>query len=151
MTMTASPGMDQAFPTQPPAAPATRRLLRSRTNRTFAGVCAGIAEYFGADPTAVRLLTIILGVLTGIFPMLVLYLIGAIVIPERIDGELPAGPTAPAIRVAPGQGGLILGILFVGIGIIALVGEVYRIDWDVLWPAALILLGGILVFAAQRR
>jgi len=33
---------------------ATRRLHRSRTNRVFAGVYGGIAEYYGSDPTAPR-------------------------------------------------------------------------------------------------
>jgi len=31
-----------------------KRLYRSRTNRTLAGVCGGIAEYFDWDPTFVR-------------------------------------------------------------------------------------------------
>ena len=53
--------------------------------------------------------------------------------------------------VSSGQGGLILGILFVGIGLLALGNEVFRIDWDLLWPAGLIVLGGGLVLAAMRR
>ena len=44
-----------ATPT-PGAASEPRRLFRSRTDRMFAGVCGGIAETYGSDPTAVRLL-----------------------------------------------------------------------------------------------
>lgn len=57
------------------------RLFRSRTNRVLAGVCGGIAENFGSDPTAVRLATLVLGLFTGVLPMVVAYVIAAIVIP----------------------------------------------------------------------
>ncbi|MBZ4654631.1 MAG: phage shock protein PspC [Peptococcaceae bacterium] len=31
------------------------RLHKSCTNKVFAGVCGGIAEYFNVDPTLIRL------------------------------------------------------------------------------------------------
>ena len=34
----------------------SRKLYRSRSNRIIFGVCAGLAEFFGIDPTIVRLL-----------------------------------------------------------------------------------------------
>ena len=39
-----------------------KRLYRSRSNRMVAGVCAGVAEYFGIDPTVVRVLWAIVSV-----------------------------------------------------------------------------------------
>ncbi|MEZ4727847.1 MAG: PspC domain-containing protein [Caldilineaceae bacterium] len=33
----------------------TKRLYRSRNDRMVAGVCGGLAHYFGIDPTLVRL------------------------------------------------------------------------------------------------
>ncbi|MBQ7466346.1 MAG: PspC domain-containing protein, partial [Oscillospiraceae bacterium] len=33
-----------------------KKLTKSATNRKIAGVCGGIAEYFGIDPTIVRLI-----------------------------------------------------------------------------------------------
>ena len=33
----------------------TKRLYRSRTNRIICGVCGGVGEYFGVDPTIIRL------------------------------------------------------------------------------------------------
>ena len=40
-----------------PVAPAAKkRLVRSGTNKRIAGVCAGLAEYFGIDPTLMRVL-----------------------------------------------------------------------------------------------
>jgi phage shock protein C len=42
-----------------------RRLYRSRNQRQIAGVCGGLAEYYGMDPTWVRLLFVLLLVLAG--------------------------------------------------------------------------------------
>jgi phage shock protein C len=58
----------------------TKRLYRSRNNRLLAGVCGGIAEYFGWDPTAVRLVFIASCLLPG--PQLVAYLVAWILIPK---------------------------------------------------------------------
>lgn len=53
-----------------------RRLCRSRSNRVIAGVCGGIAEYFGWSAMIVRLFFIFSGI--GIFA----YVIMAIAIPD---------------------------------------------------------------------
>lgn len=37
-----------------------RRLVRSETDRMIGGVAAGIAEYFGVDPTLVRIAAVVL-------------------------------------------------------------------------------------------
>ncbi|HEY0601814.1 MAG TPA: PspC domain-containing protein [Herpetosiphonaceae bacterium] len=59
-----------------------RRLYRSRTNVVFAGVAAGIAEYFHVDPTLVRVvLALILIAATGPFAPVV-YAIMAAIIPQ---------------------------------------------------------------------
>ena len=60
----------------------TKRLYRSRTERQLAGVCGGLAEYFGVDPTIVRVLFIAFALLGG--PGLLLYIILALVIPEGL-------------------------------------------------------------------
>lgn len=56
------------------------RLTRSRRDRKLAGVCAGIAEFLGWDPTLVRLLWIVLTMLGG--SGVLLYLIFWLVMPE---------------------------------------------------------------------
>ena len=33
-----------------------KKLYRSSTNRVICGVCGGLGEYFGVDPTVVRLI-----------------------------------------------------------------------------------------------
>lgn len=60
-----------------------KRLYRSATDKMIAGVCAGLAEYFQLDPTVVRLIAVLLLLLTGIFPLVIFYLIAAVVIPVR--------------------------------------------------------------------
>lgn len=58
-----------------------KKLYKSN-NRMICGVCAGIAEYLGIDPTVVRLLWAALGMTgTGIL----LYIIAALVMPENMD------------------------------------------------------------------
>jgi phage shock protein C len=38
----------------------TKKLYRSRTDKMVAGVCGGIGQYTGVDPTVVRLLFVLL-------------------------------------------------------------------------------------------
>jgi len=57
-----------------------KRLYRSRINRTVAGVCAGIADYFGWDPTLVRIAWILLTLLGG--SGILIYVILWLVVPE---------------------------------------------------------------------
>lgn len=52
-------------------------------NRQIAGVCAGIADYFGLDPTTVRVAYVLLSVFSAAFPGIVVYLILWMLIPER--------------------------------------------------------------------
>lgn len=58
----------------------TKKLYRSKKDRVFAGVCGGIGEYLGVDPTVIRLLAVILG-FTG--RGVLAYIVAAILIPEN--------------------------------------------------------------------
>jgi phage shock protein C len=60
----------------------TKRLYRSN-NRLLGGVCAGIAEYLGWDPTLVRIAYIILSIASIGFPGILVYIILWIVMPPR--------------------------------------------------------------------
>jgi phage shock protein PspC (stress-responsive transcriptional regulator) len=57
-----------------------KRLSRSRNDRKLAGVCGGIAEYYGWDPTLVRVAWIVLTLLGG--SGILIYLIMWLVMPE---------------------------------------------------------------------
>lgn len=57
-----------------------QKKLTKSSNRMLCGVCAGLAEYFGIDPTVVRLLWVILTFCGG--SGIIAYIIAAIIIPE---------------------------------------------------------------------
>lgn len=58
-----------------------RKLTRSN-DRMLAGVCGGLAEYFGLDTTVVRVCYALLTVFTA-FSGVIVYIILMIVMPER--------------------------------------------------------------------
>ena len=67
-----------------PSNGATKRLYRIQDGRVVAGVCAGLAAYFGVDPTLIRLAFALLTVFGGIGVLL--YLGAWLVIPDETDG-----------------------------------------------------------------
>jgi phage shock protein C len=48
----------------------------------IAGICGGIGEYFGIDPTMVRVIYVVGSVLSVAFPGILIYLILWVVIPN---------------------------------------------------------------------
>lgn len=81
-------GSAHTTPPTPPT-PEPNRLIRSRTNRSIAGVCSGLAYFFSIDVTLVRLLTLLLILFGGI--SIWCYIILWIVVPE--EPVQPLGPT----------------------------------------------------------
>lgn len=67
-----------------------RRLTRSRTNGTVAGVCAGLADYFGVDVVLVRLLWVILSIATVLIGGVIVYVAAWIIMPEGDGQAVPA-------------------------------------------------------------
>ena len=57
-------------------------LRRSRRNRMIAGVCGGLAEWLGWDPTLVRVLYVVGSILSVAFPGLIVYVVLWLVMPE---------------------------------------------------------------------
>lgn len=66
-----------------------KRIYRSSQDRMIAGVCGGVARYFDLDVSLVRLGLVFLMLATGIGPMLLFYLLAALVIPpeRRVNGR----------------------------------------------------------------
>ena len=58
-----------------------KQLYKSSTNKKIAGVCGGIGEYFGIDPTIVRLGFVALSFMFG--GGLVVYILASIIMPDR--------------------------------------------------------------------
>ncbi len=60
-----------------------KKLYRSGTDKVFAGICGGLAEYFTIDATVLRLGWLLLVIFSGIFPGLIAYALAIILIPRK--------------------------------------------------------------------
>jgi phage shock protein PspC (stress-responsive transcriptional regulator) len=58
-----------------------KKLVRPKDGAMIAGVCAGVARYFGLDPTLIRVIWVLLVCLAG--TGILAYLICWIVIPQE--------------------------------------------------------------------
>ena len=73
----------------------SRRLRRSAADARIAGVCGGIAEYFSVDPTAVRVLWVLVSIFPGaVICGVIAYVVAWIVMPAA-PLPLPAAPVTP--------------------------------------------------------
>ena len=60
--------------------PLSERLRKSR-DRVLGGVCGGIAEWLGWDPTLVRILYVVVSIASIAFPGILIYLILWLIMP----------------------------------------------------------------------
>lgn len=58
-----------------------RSELRRSGNRMIAGVCGGIAESLGVDPTIVRVAYVFVSIFSAAFPGILIYIILWIIMP----------------------------------------------------------------------
>ena len=149
-----------------------RTLYRSRSERMIGGVCGGIAEYFGIDPTIVRLLAVAITVI-GNAAAVVAYVIMWVVVPEEPFGgagsvvsvgpaTVPSTPPMPPPAAAPpsaspaqhsappvgGRRGMVwLGSMLILLGVAFLVSRVTDIG-VAFWPIAFV---GLLFVALGIR
>ena len=82
-----------------------KKLYRSRNNRMIGGVCAGLGDFFGIDPTVIRLL-FVFGMIFGYGSLAAVYFVLLLVVPEEplsVDSPLlqesqvsPEGSIEPA-------------------------------------------------------
>ena len=76
--------------------PTPKKLMRSRADRKIAGVCAGLAQYLDLDTSLVRILWFFITLACGIFPGIIAYVLGWIIIPEE-PLLLPVAPSRQAV------------------------------------------------------
>ncbi|MBP7175627.1 MAG: PspC domain-containing protein [Thermoclostridium sp.] len=60
-----------------------KKLTLSDTNKVVGGVCGGVGEYLGVDPTAIRLVCAILTFVTGVFGGVLLYIVAMFIMPRK--------------------------------------------------------------------
>jgi phage shock protein C len=119
------------------------RLFRSQTNKVFAGVCGGLAEYLNVDATIIRIVWILLTLLGG--SGIILYVIAFFIVPEK-----PIALTDSPSQKEPKSGSArIFGIIFVVVGAVLLLDNmevfsfcrIWNTTWEFVIPGILILLG----------
>jgi phage shock protein C len=133
--------------------PETKRLTRSRTDRVFAGVCGGLAVYFGVDVVLIRIAYVALTLIsagTGI----PLYLVAWIVMPLEDPRTAAAGPVKPASR--PHDAKLIIGGFFGVAGAMALTSSFIPWFWHFsnfkfIGPVVLLLIGLIVILSNREK
>jgi phage shock protein C len=82
---------------------ASKRLMRSRTDRKIAGVCGGIAEYLDVDSTIVRLIWVVAILLPiPLVPAFIGYFVAWLIMPEATPVTVTV-PPPPASAFHTGQ------------------------------------------------
>lgn len=102
-----------------------RQLRRSATSRVIGGVCGGLAEYFGIDPTIVRIIWIALTILSIGFGGAILYVLAWIVMPAPDSMGKQAGGSEPAVKS-------LVGFVLIGVGIVLLMAM--TLPWTCIIP-----------------
>ncbi|MBE0475898.1 MAG: PspC domain-containing protein [Coriobacteriia bacterium] len=74
-----------------------QRLYRSRDQKMVAGVMGGLASYLGTDPTVLRLVTVAVAIFTPL-PVVLAYIVAAIIVPLEPEAGAPRAPAAPPTR-----------------------------------------------------
>jgi phage shock protein C len=120
----------------------TPRLYRRSTDKVIAGVCGGLAQYFGIDPAIVRLAFVVFALAGGASVLLYVVLWIAV----------PIGAGAPAVAFGD-RGHEMLATVLIAIGalwLLANFGAFAFINWRFAWPLVLIAAGGALLLRRVR-
>lgn len=150
-----------------------KRLYRSKRDALLGGVCGGIAEHLGVDPTLVRVVFAVLAVASGIGVLI--YFLLWLLVPQ--EGEAPPG-SREAVRVgaeeiadrakewgeevravvARREAGfaVVVAAILIFLGVSILLRNLgfwwaWWIRFDVLWPLVLIVIGLALLWRLTRR
>lgn len=157
-----------------------RRLYRSRTDRMIAGVCGGLADYFDVDPTLVRIAFVVLfflhgvGLLAYIILAIVLPQKGSeaskpsdVVRENLSDIGRTASEFGDDLRTRFDQEGYeasdrvqrrerrrnLFGIILILLGVLFLManlGLLWWINFNLIWPLILVAIGLLLLFRNWR-
>lgn len=129
-----------------------QKLYRSRSDAMITGVCGGLGQYLGIDSTWVRLFFVLMLFFNGLGFWV--YLVLALVMPRVPAGEEITQPAEPW-QNNPDSVKIIGGALVV-LGLIAFFSNLNIhwlrwINYRNLWPAALIIVGGLMLLKVFRK
>jgi phage shock protein C len=124
----------------------------------FAGVCGGLAEYFGVDAVLLRIVAVALALSGG--AGLLLYVIAWIAIPEQGFGEPEPGarpfesygPDAEASRARSRAAAVTVGgAALIAVGVLMLLNRLMPwVDGSLVWPL-IVVGGGVAILSSGRR
>ncbi len=130
-----------------------QRLERDLQNRVLGGVCSGLGNYFGVDPTIWRVLFFILFWL-GLSGLLI-YIILWMVMPAGQPQSNQSAFVQDAETVGEprkSSGNMTAGIILIGIGAIALLTRyIPQISWRTIWPVILIAIGIFIIIPKNNK
>ena len=123
---------------------ALRHLTRSRTNRVFAGVCGGLADYLGWDPVVIRVSYVVLTLLSFASAGVILYLLAWLVIPIEPETRVAEAVSA---RTPRSRARLTVGVLLVIAGALALMDSFMPWFWHMFMvhvtASVILIVGGL--------
>lgn len=150
-----------------------KEFRRSSTNKVIGGVCGGLGNYFNIDPIVFRLVFAILFFAAG--GGLIAYIIAWIAIPGESsnnhfnhdtssssssresrydyadrDAEI-VSEEKPGHKLNEYSGSLVAGLVLIVIGLVFFLDNYISIDFDVIWPLAIIAIGVILMINAISK
>ena len=158
-----------------------RRLYRSVADRRIGGVAAGTATYFDIDPSISRVLWLLLAFFSGGVFLIVYLVMWAVVPEEpypaagasppaaaspsleaSVDEPAAEGseaPPSPSVSWTPAAGAgtrpdgrVVLGAILILIGAWFLADRFLPwLDWDLVWPVGLVVIGILVLATALRR
>ena len=130
----------------------SKKLQRDTNNKVIGGVCSGLAKYFEIDAALVRLLFAVafFAFSTGFWLYVILWIImpgadlsqGA----NATENDNVADHLADSNPKTENKGALIAGLALIFLGVMGLVHHfVPQINWRIMWPILLIVLGLFLI------
>jgi phage shock protein C len=64
-----------------------KKIYRSEKDKKIAGICGGLGEMFSIDSTVIRLAVVFIGLVTGILPIIIAYIVGWMIIPTALPQQ----------------------------------------------------------------
>jgi phage shock protein C len=148
----------------------TKKLYRDEENLIIAGICSGLADYFGIDVTLIRIIFVLL--LIGGGSGFLIYIVLWIMLPLKGDEkevdyeenikktvkdlgkkaktmakEIKKEIKVEKVKTGKRQGNF-FGLTLMVLGVLILVEKIVPIfiRWDYVWPIILITFGAYLIF-----